>query len=64
MGYFRRIQISKLKKEWSKYVKKTWKLPYKTHCCLIPFTADCVPKDTLMHERYYTFFVINLGIEN
>ena len=50
------MQMNKLMVEWDKYAQKTWKMPYKTHCCLKPFTANCLPKDTLMHEKYYTFF--------
>ena len=61
---FRSKHMNKLNVAWRKSVRKTWKVPYKTHCCLIPFIADCVPVDTLLHQRYYKFFVTNLGNQN
>ena len=41
---------------WRKSVRRIWKVPYKTHCNLIPFISNSIPIEVIIHRRFYRFF--------
>ena len=61
---FQSKDMSKINIMWRKSIRRTWHLPYRTHSRLLPFIADCMPFDMLIHQRFYKFFEKNLKSDN
>ena len=50
--------------EWRKALRRIWKVPPRTHSCLLPHIAQCLPIDIIIYQRFYHFFISGLMSEN
>ena len=50
--------------EWRKALRRIWKIPPRTHSCLLPHIAQCLPIDIIIYQRFYHFFISGLMSEN
>ena len=50
--------------EWRKILRRVWKLPYRTHCNLLPHIAKCIPPDVFLMQRFVSFFYNGLYCSN
>ena len=50
--------------EWRKALRRIWKVPPRTHCRLLPHIAECLPIDTIIFQRFYSFFLSGFMSDN
>ena len=46
--------------EWRKALRRIWKVPPppRTHSCLLPHIAQCLPIDIIIYQGFYNFFYL------
>jgi hypothetical protein len=49
---------------WRKAIRRVWKLPYKTHCALVPHIAKSLPVKFVMCKRFSKHFLAGINHKN
>jgi len=56
------IHIEELCVSWRKSLRRVWRLPYKTHCYLLPLLSQCLSLEDEICRRSLNFAIANYGI--
>ncbi len=57
-------EINRLYVLWRKIMRRIWKLPHRTHCCLLPAVIGCEPIHIQLLIRFHNFFSNSLRSSN
>lgn len=49
---------------WRKAIRRVWKIPYMTHCKLLPHLSDLWPGKVMFYTRYLKYFLNGLNSDN
>ena len=61
---FDHSSMNDLRVAWRKAIRRLWKLPYKTHCNLLPNICMHTPVDICIYKRFSKHFISSLSHKN
>ena len=53
---FSKPEVERFYTAWRKAIRVIWRLPYRSHCQLLPLICDDIPVELQLHKRFLKFF--------
>ena len=63
-GNFTSKKIEDIYVLWHKAIRRIFKLPYRTHCNLLPLIVNDLPIDVQLHLRFLKFSLNSVSSDN